>query len=52
MGDTKQNIPENRIITVQIPTEMYDKLKEMAKEDCSSVSYIIRKAIIKTIREN
>lgn len=38
------------IISVQIPRDFYDKLKENAKEECTSVSAIIRKMIIQKIR--
>ena len=40
------------IVSLQIPEDTYYKLKEIAKEECTSVSYLIRKALIKTIRED
>ena len=39
-------------MSLQIPEDTYYKLKEIAKEECTSVSYLIRKALIKTIRED
>lgn len=38
---------EKIIISIQIPKFIHEKLKEQALADCSSVSYLIRKAIIK-----
>lgn len=40
------------IITIQIPIEIYNQLKLKAKEDCSSVSYLVRKYMIKGLRED
>lgn len=37
------------IISVQIPFEFYDYLKNKAQEECTSVSYLIRKMIIKDV---
>lgn len=45
-------LPECVIMSVQIPKEIYINLKNMAKNECTSVSYIVRKAIIKTVRED
>lgn len=40
------------IMSVQIPKEIYFNLKELAKNECTSVSSIVRKAIIKAVRED
>ena len=37
------------LISLQIPTEFYDYLKKKADEECTSVSYLVRKMIIKDI---
>lgn len=37
------------LISVQIPNEFYDYLKKKAYEECTSVSYLIRRMIIKDI---
>ena len=47
-----QVLPDNIIMSVQIPKDIYFGLKDMAKNECTSVSYIVRKAIIKTVRED
>lgn len=39
------------IISVQIPKEFYEKLKNKAEEECTTVSFLIRRMIIKDIRE-
>ena len=39
------------IISVQIPRENLAQLKLLAREECTSVSYLIRKALLKFIRE-
>lgn len=40
------------IISVQIPNEFYDYLKKKAQEECTSVSYLIRKMIIKDVNSH
>lgn len=45
---TKNN---SQIISLQIPETFYNYLKKKAYEECTSVSYIIRKMIIKDITE-
>jgi hypothetical protein len=39
------------IISLQLPKEIYNKLKKKSYEECTSTSYLIRRAIIKEIRE-
>lgn len=39
------------IVSVQMDKEMFEELKQIAIEDCSSVSYLIRRGVLKTIRE-
>lgn len=39
------------IISIQIPDFAYEWLKAKAKEECTSVSYLIRKLIIRDINE-
>jgi len=42
---------EKSIISLQLLNEHLDKLKEIADRECTSVSFIIRKLIIKFLRE-
>lgn len=37
------------IVSIQIPKDIYDKLKEQAYEECTTISYLIRRAIIKDV---
>lgn len=39
------------VISVQIPKDFYDMLKQKAEEECTTVSFLIRRMIIKEIRE-
>lgn len=39
------------VISLQIPTDFYNRLKEKAKEECTTVSFLVRRMIIKDIRE-
>ena len=39
------------IISVQIPKDFYIILKQKAEEECTTVSFLIRRMIIKDIRE-
>lgn len=39
------------IISLQIPKDFYEILKEKANEECTTVSFLIRRMIIKDIRE-
>ena len=38
-------------ISLQIPKDFYDRLKEKAKEECTSVSYLVRRMIIQDINK-
>lgn len=38
------------IVSLQITKEMYEALKERAREEVTSTSYLMRKALIKEIR--
>ena len=42
---------DKTIISIQIPDFVVQQLKDKAKEECTSVSYLIRKLIIKWLRE-
>lgn len=42
---------EKVIISVQLPEFAVEYLKKKAEEECTSVSYLIRKLIIKDINE-
>lgn len=37
---------KSKIVPVRMPTSLYDKLKEAAKEENRPVSYLIRRATI------
>lgn len=39
------------IISVQIPKDFYNILKKKAEEECTTVSFLIRRMIIRDIRE-
>lgn len=39
------------IVSLQIPEELFVYLKQRAKEECTSTSYLIRKMILKDMRE-
>lgn len=38
------------IISLQITDDIYDALKKRADEECATVSYLIRRTLIKEIR--
>lgn len=38
-------------ISVQIPLFVYNSLKKAAKEECTTVSYLVRRLLIKSINE-
>lgn len=40
------------VISLQIPIEFYNYLKKKADEECTSVSYLIRKMIIKDVNSH
>lgn len=40
------------IMSLQLDTSMRDYLKEKARRECTSTSYLIRKMIIKDMRED
>ena len=40
------------VISLQIPNEFYDYLKKKATEECTSVSYLVRKMIIRDINSH
>lgn len=42
---------DKTIISVQLPDFVLEYLKEKAKEECTSVSYLIRKLIIEDINK-
>lgn len=42
---------DKTIISVQLPGFVFNWLKKKAEEECTSVSYIIRKLLIEKIRE-
>ena len=39
------------IISIQVPDFAYEWLKQKAKEECTSVSYLIRRLVLEDIRE-
>ena len=39
------------IISVQLPAFLLEKLKEQAEKECTTTSYLIRKAILKFLDE-
>ena len=39
------------IISLQLTTELYDYLKEKAKRECTSTSYLIRRMILEDMRK-
>ena len=39
------------IISLQVPEELFNYLKEKSREECTSTSYLIRKMILKDMRE-
>lgn len=43
---------DKKIVAVQIPFEVYEKLKEESDEDFISVSDVIRRIIIRHYRSN
>lgn len=40
------------VISLQIPAEFYNYLKKKAAEECTSVSYLVRKMIIRDINSH
>lgn len=42
---------EYRTISLQIPEEMYQYLVGTAKRECASVSYLIRRMILESMRK-
>lgn len=40
------------VISLQIPNEFYNYLKKKAAEECTSVSYLVRKMIIRDINSH
>lgn len=38
------------IVSLQIHNDLYEMLKKKAEEECTSTSYLIRKAILKEVR--
>lgn len=49
--ENEKTLDEKIIISIQIPKFIHEKLKEKAVEDCSSVSYLIRKAIVQFVNK-
>ena len=43
---------DKQIISIQIPTELYSKLKSSAEADCTNVSAFIRKVLVDYYKEN
>lgn len=39
------------IISLQVPEELFNYLKQKSKDECTSTSYLIRKMILKDMRE-
>ena len=42
---------DKTIISLQLPDFVHEWLKKKAKEECTSVSYLIRKLVIREINE-
>lgn len=47
----EQNSVKFYTISLQVNEELFNYLKEKAKEECTSTSYLIRKMILKSMRE-
>lgn len=46
------NMQDDKLtISVQIPLFVYNSLKKAAKEECTTVSYLVRRLLIKSINE-
>ena len=43
---------DKQIISIQIPTELYSKLKSSAEAYCTNVSAFIRKVLVDYYKEN
>ena len=46
------NKTDKKVVAVQIPYEVYEKLKQEAEEDFISVSDVMRRIIIRNYRNN
>lgn len=45
------NLNGTAVVSLQIPLSFYDWLRKRSREECTTISYLIRKMIVKTMRE-